>query len=719
MIGLYLLTTNQLAKDETIKFGMSMRIEYRWIDYLAIFNDSKYVYYYEFLDKLTREEILDIEDEILQLHKEERNEFFQTEYFYCKDSKKFHESIIDVLNKRKINYKYYNSHIFNRIYYDNKPDSFESTIKLNTNKITKFLPREDQKLIIDKACDYFQINKKGLLILICGVGKTLISLWITQKLNFSKIIIGVPNKLLVKQWSIEIQKIFPTIKFLLVKNGITEEDIETFLKNNKSFIIITTYASCYKVLNVSTKLNIIFDMKINDECHHLTSSNMKLENTTKTYVEMLNIKSSKQLSLTATLKNLETSNTNLSIVSNDNPNYFGEIIDRKCLLAAITEKIICDYLIQTIITNIEKLEKHFTTFNITNENDKRLFLSAYTALKSIFDGSSHHLLIYSNNKENSLKLINYLNMLINDKYFEIPNLYFSNYISNMKLKEQTDIIDKFQKSQFGIIACVFCLGEGWDFPKLDGVVIAENMTANIRIVQSTLRASRKNKDEPNKITKIILPILNRENWLQNNNNNDLDKVREVIYQMGLEDETIMTKVKVYKISINKLGKKQESNSSEESNKFDYDEELTKSLRLKTIPRHAIDITYEKIRKIILEKNIKIHSKDAYYELCFEDIRLPLNPKERFKGQFDWIHYLSIEKIYYELDKCKEMVDIYLEQNLEIKKQYLNLSFVCQELCKLDNQFPPCDLWIEYYKVKELSNIIKINSLTKKKGVLLL
>ena len=154
-------------------------------------------------------------------------------------------------------------------------------------------------------------------------------------------------------------------------------------------------------------------MKINDECHHLTSSNMKLENTTKTYVEMLNIKSSKQLSLTATLKNLETSNTNLSIVSNDNPNYFGEIIDRKCLLAAITEKIICDYLIQTIITNIEKLEKHFTTFNITNENDKRLFLSAYTALKSIFDGSSHHLLIYSNNKENSLKLINYLNMLIN------------------------------------------------------------------------------------------------------------------------------------------------------------------------------------------------------------------------------------------------------------------------------------------------------------------
>ena len=36
MIGLYLLTTEQLIKDKTIKFGMSMRLEYRWIDYLAI-----------------------------------------------------------------------------------------------------------------------------------------------------------------------------------------------------------------------------------------------------------------------------------------------------------------------------------------------------------------------------------------------------------------------------------------------------------------------------------------------------------------------------------------------------------------------------------------------------------------------------------------------------------------------------------------------------------
>ena len=40
MKGLQILISKQLEKDKTIKFGMSMRLEYRWIDYLSIFNDS-------------------------------------------------------------------------------------------------------------------------------------------------------------------------------------------------------------------------------------------------------------------------------------------------------------------------------------------------------------------------------------------------------------------------------------------------------------------------------------------------------------------------------------------------------------------------------------------------------------------------------------------------------------------------------------------------------
>jgi len=577
-----------------------------------------------------------------------------------------------------------------------------------TNKqIISYIPRNYQTIIIGKSVIHFQQYDKGMLVLMCGVGKTLISLWITQELNSNTILIGVPNILLLEQWKKVICVLFQSVPYLPVSGGVDIETIMRFLENNqKKCIVITTYSSAHKVYTATQDTRFVFGMKINDECHHLTTNNMRLAHTTKKYIQMLNIPSVKQLSLTATLKQLESMCDDGIVVSNDNVEYFGEIIDRKCLLWAINENIICDYVIQTIITNEEQLEQQLSRFNIIEENDKRLFLSAFASLKSIFDGHSHHLLIYSNNKHNSLKLIKYIKMLLHDNYFDIPDLYYSNYHSEMKSKDQKEIINNFEKAKFGIITCVYCLGEGWDFPLLDGVVFAENMTSNIRIVQSALRASRKNKNDTNKKTKIILPILNRDDWLENNENPDLKKVREVIYQMGLEDETITQKIKVFRIEIERQKPKpKEKEEREMVDEFgEYNDELTQKLRLKTIKRTAIATTYEKARKIIADKNIK--SKESYYELCERDNRLSKEPEIVFKGQFtNWIEYLNIERVYYNLEICKNKVGEYLSNETNIDFEFTNIT---KSLKILDDMFPPYDLWCEYYDINDLTEIIRHN-----------
>lgn len=595
---------------------------------------------------------------------------------------------------------------------------------LRTNKqIFTYTPRNDQKIIIEKSKIHFQEKDKGMLVLMCGVGKTLISLWITEKLKSNTIVIGVPNKLLLKQWEEVICQMFQSVPYLIVSSGINDKQIIKFLEDNKKkCIVITTYASSHKVYTATEYSNIIFDMKILDEVHHLTTTHINEKEERKTYINILKIKSKKQLSLTATLKILENKE-NLRddeiTISNDNVEYFGEIIDRKCLLWAINENIICDYVIQTIITNEEQLEQQLSRFHIIEENDKRLFLSAFASLKSIFEGHSHHLLIYSNNKDNSLKLIQYIKMLLNDNYFDIADLYYSNYHSEMKSKDQKEIINKFTKAKFGIITCVYCLGEGWDFPLLDGVVFSENMTSNIRIVQSVLRASRKNKKDMSKKSKIILPILNRNDWLENNENPDLKKVREVIYQMGLEDETITHKINVFRIDIEKQKPKvKQTGEIEIVDEFgEYDDELTQKLRLKTIKRTALTTTYEKARKIISDKNIK--SKESYYELCDRDNRLSKEPEIVFKGQFtNWIEYLSIERVYYDLETCKNKVSEYLLLYPEIKKHYFDLSILSNELVKIDRLFPPNDLWVDYYNMNDLRDIITITNNKKKMGVII-
>jgi predicted helicase len=442
----------------------------------------------------------------------------------------------------------------------------------------------------------------------------------------------------------------------------------------------------------------------------------KLIEDKKTYIKMLKIKSIKELSLTATLKLLENITNDKNVISNDNIEHFGEIIDKKSLLWAINNNIVCDYLIQTIISEKNELEDQLIKFNILEDNDKRLFLSAYASLKSISDGNSHHILIYSNNKNNSLKIIEFVKLLLNNNYFNIPDLYYSNYHSEMRSTDQKNIINNFERTKFGIITCVYCLSEGWDFPTLDAVVFAENMSSNIRIVQSALRASRKNKNEPDKITKIILPILNQDNWLDNNENSDLKKVKEIIYQIGLEDESIVQKIKVLKMTIEKKVEKDKDDNQEYnrdlSNFGEYDEELTKKIKLKTIKRTIFGTSYEKARKIIFAKNIK--NKEDYFNLSEKDIRLSDEPEITYKGEFkNWIEYLSIERIYYDYEECKKKVNEYLSLYPHIKNNFLDIYSICKELCKLDSKFPPNGLWIEYYDITDLKDIFKITNIKKK------
>jgi superfamily II DNA or RNA helicase len=592
----------------------------------------------------------------------------------------------------------------------------------------KLIPRDYQQNIISKAVKYFSQKNQGLLVLTCGVGKTLISLWIAKELKQKRIIIGVPNILLLEQWEKSFTIVFPNTPYFIMKKGENNETFKNFLENNKSeCIVITTYSSSIKVSTVATSINYIFDMKINDEVHHLTCANLKLnKETTKNYIKMLDIPSIKQISLTATLKNIDSINCeDKSIISNNNIDYFGEIIHRMCLFEAIKENIICDYVIQTIVTNEEELNDKMSKFNIYEENDKRLFLSAYASLKSICEGHSHHLLIYANSKENSNKIIDFINSLLEKNYFNIPELYFKVYNSSIKEKIQTDIINNFENSKYGIISCVYCLGEGWDFPLLDAVIFAENMTSNIRILQSALRGSRKDKNNINKITKIILPILNQGNWLENTDNPDLKKVKEIIFQMSIEDESIIQKIKVFRLNIvenkkivNNDGKVSIIDRDCDIHSFgEYDEELTKKLKLKTINRSCIGMTYQKAKKIIEDKNIL--SKQSYYDLCDKDIRLSKEPDIDFKGTFiNWIDYLNIKRIYYNLKECKIKINEYNLLYPDMKKDYLDLSKICNKLCEIDVLFPPNGLWAEYYNVKSLNEIITLIIKKNMKGIII-
>jgi predicted helicase len=720
MIGLYLLTTSQLLKDETIKFGMSMRIEYRWIDYLTIFSDSKYIYYYEFLDKLTREEILIIESEILYLHKNERNKYYQTEYFYCKNIENFHQSIIIVLDKNKINYKVHNTHNFDRKYYDNKPEIFLHNLTNFTDN--EFIPYDYQQEILNKIEKFYFNNNVGKILWACGLGKALLSILIVQKLNCKLVVFGVPSIYLQKQIKNEIMKIYNNYENILYIGGETEKNDNYIIKSTtdeniiKNFInisnneickfLITTYESCDKLLNIN------FDLKIGDEAHHLVGYEFE-----KTKNSFHKINSKKTLFMTATEKIIDNDKTNKIIYSMNDKNMFGEIIDTKTIKWAIENKKITDYNLIILKNTEDEINNIINSLHLDEDEDnenknsiiehKDLFLSAFMSLKSIEKYNDlTHILIYTNKTENAELVKKYIDIILKLNIINIDKEnYYNKALHSKNLENLNDVkifdglikegeITQFKKASWGIISSVYIFAEGFDCPKLNGVVFAENMESEIRIVQSTLRPNRLDKNFPNKKAYIIIPYIDTNNFLTDNNS--FDKCRKIISKIRNVDEIIEQKINI--VSFSKMKTNFFNNTAKIENQYTIENsnELTKIiLRL----RHSKALNsqnteeqdeYNYVKE--LNKELNIQSKEQYADKVIKDKHKNyiVNPEEYFKLKgvwSNWYDFIGVDTTKFIQDK-NDWIKFCKEKNVNSLEKY-------KELCKIYEILPfnPEDFYV--------------------------
>ena len=55
---------------------------------------------------------------------------------------------------------------------------------------------------------------------------------------------------------------------------------------------------------------------------------------------------------------------------------------------------------------------------------------------------------------------------------------------------------------------------------------------------------------------------------------------------------------------------------------------------------------------------------------------------------------------------------------ELKNNYLNPLIITKKLVDIDPNFPPYELWVEYYNVKHINDIISFKTNKKKMGVIL-
>jgi predicted helicase len=582
----------------------------------------------------------------------------------------------------------------------------KNIIKKIFNKNNTIIPREHQINVLLKINDFYRDNNIGKLIHACGLGKALLGILIVQKLKCKTVIIGVPSIYLQKQMRKEIMKIYNNhnnILYIGGEDGVKENDINKFFnkKSDDCKFFITTYDSCHKLFNYE------FDFKIGDEAHHLVGSDFE-----KTKDSFHKIKSNKTLFMTATEKVIENNKTNKVIYSMDDKNIFGELIDLKTINWAIENKKITDYNLIIIKNTENEINDIINSLNFDDNSiiqHKDLFLSAFMSLKSIekYDELTH-ILIYTNKTDHSELVKKYIDIILDSKIININKENYYNKSLHSKSSENlydTKLIDgsikegeisKFQKASWGVISGVYIFGEGFDCPKLNGVVFSENMESDIRIVQSTLRPNRLDSNFPNKKAYVIIPYIDTENFLTDNES--FDKCRKIIAKIRNVDEKIEQKINVVTLNKSSYNFKQNDNIpfcsiiektgelkkiilrlryskaldslySEEEDEYNYVRELNKQLNIQS------------------KENYTNESVKIYHDKYIEYIK---NPEEYFKLKgvwTNWYDFLGVDTKKFIQDK-NDWINFCKENYVKSLDDY-------KELCKLYDKVPmnPLDFYI--------------------------
>jgi hypothetical protein len=222
------------------------------------------------------------------------------------------------------------------------------------------------------------------------------------------------------------------------------------------------------------------------------------------------------------------------------------------------------------------------------------------------------------------------------------------------------------------------------------------MELEIRIVQSTLRPNRLDNDFPNKKAYIIIPYIDTENFLSDNES--FDKCRKIISKIRNVDEKVEQKINV--VSLGKSDKsKKEKDKIEYNNIIENDNELTK-IMLRLRYSKALDSKqseeqdeFNYIKQLNKELNIK--SKEEYIIVKNKHKNYIENPEEYFKSKgvwSNWYDYIGYDTKKFIQDK-NGWINFCKENNIKSLEDYNNL-------CESNDNLPynPADFYIGFVSI---------------------
>lgn len=614
-----------------------------------------------------------------------QNEFFELNIKYDAGTEFYDKKIINLIE----------NHIKNLgiLYKKLSNQEIDNLVRCKRNKELNYLwyERDYQKSTIKYSIDELLLKNKIYIELPTGAGKSYIVYNLFQYLKSDFIIIISPRKIInlqniAKKYLKILTDIYITFNYSIDNN------FDDYLKlPNKKIVICCTQSvdKIYEkiVLNNITNITIWFD-----EAHWSIEEYLHNKNAEFWLLNNINIK---YRIFTSASPNKER------IIKNEH--IFGKLYAPIKIKELIKLKWLSTIKPYVYSENIESVNSIKYIINDFNKQKRHFGFSFHNKQRNAFNLFYNHYTEYKNNKTDINPFL-----LVSDNF----NIEKESRLQEIKLDYDYRDIKIYESTINSIGYVVAKYSMGYDFNKLDFICLSDPKLSIQDIKQCIGRGIRPDElgiygSNKEKSLIISLPVYIKEN-------NKYETVIEVLKYLLHDIEIPLSEIE-FKNRHKSIVEK-ENTTAEYTGINDVKSILLDLLELDN-KRVSTGITYEKARKIIADKNIK--DKESYYKLCETDNRLSKEPDIIYKGQFtNWIDYLSIKRVYYELENCKSKINEYLTIFPEIKKNYLNLSIISKQLSEIDDKFPPYGLWVEYYNVKDLNDIIIIINKKKKMGAVL-
>lgn len=404
-------------------------------------------------------------------------------------------------------------------------------------------PRPHQEEAIDTVLSKFQEgHRKGQVIMACGTGKTLVSLWLHERTRSTRTLVLAPSLSLLRQTITEWLAAASTpFEFLPVCSDTTvsntdavvahvadlgfpatgsAQEVAEFLARPGSRVVFSTYQSSPVVaeaLRSAPPLN----LTIADEAHRCTG---RTSGAFTTVLDNEKIPTSKLIFQTATPRHYtdrvtgKAEDLEFEMASMDNPTHFGAVLHRLSFGEAINRGLLCDYRVIVVGIDDEECKRYaesgaLVTLDGETTYDARTLASQIGLGKAIKKYDLRRILTFHGRVKNAREFAIALPEVI--AWMPMPDRpegkiwseVVSGTMSAGHRAQRLDRLRLLQSGERGVLTNARCLSEGVDIPTLDAIAFVDPRRSTVDIAQAVGRAIRRS---PNKdVGTIVIPVFIR------------------------------------------------------------------------------------------------------------------------------------------------------------------------------------------------------------------